>query len=418
MELKIKTPRWALPLLRPKRYKGAKGGRGGGKSQFFAESCVEALVQYPDTRIVCIREIQKSLKYSAKSLIEGKIKALKVGHLFDIQTTEIRAKQGEGLIIFQGMQDHTADSIKSLEGFNIAWVEEAQSLSKRSLDLLRPTIRAEGSEIWFSWNPRFEDDAVDVFMRTGDKADFVLVHVNSEDNPWLPDTLADERERDRIDRPDDFGHIWLGEYVKGDDESFINYRVVESAVERDNEPYSNWVRILGIDPSQTKDGDATGLVIRHGNKITKIAEFNRETVQERADVIRRFMNENGIDHAFIDQGGSGKEIYDLLIQWGVERKTITLVPFGARASNKQLYPNKRVEMYSDLRNWLREDGDIPNIEKFKYELSLTKTKINNNGQEVLESKKDMRKSPNLADAAALTFAYPVTKRKQTTAGSY
>ncbi len=417
MNLAVQTPRWAYPLIRPRRYKGAKGGRGSGKSHFFAESCVEALVNYPDTRIVCIREIQKSLKYSAKSLIEGKIKTLGVSHLFDIQTTEIRRKDGDGIIIFQGMQDHTADSIKSLEGFNIAWVEEAQSLSKRSLDLLRPTIRAEGSEIWFSWNPVREDDAVDEFMRTGNSDDFILVHVNSYDNPFLPQTLKDERERDKIDRPDDYGHIWEGEYVAGTDESFIHFRIVEKAWQRDNKPFNDWVRILGVDPSQTESGDSTGLVIRHGNKVLKVAEFNRETVQERADVIRNFINENKVDHTFIDQGGSGKEIFELLIQWGVPRTTMTLVPFGAKASNK-LYPNKRVEMYTNLRNWLDEEGDIPRIEKLKYEISLTKKKINNNGQEVLESKKDMKKSPNLADALALTFAYPVTKKKRTNGGSY
>ncbi len=229
-----------------------------GKSHFFAEMCVEAMVMFPDTKIVCIREIQKTLKHSAKSLIEGKIEKLGVGHLFDIQTNEIKSKQGSGIIIFQGMQDHTADSIKSLEGFNIAWVEEAQSLSKTSLDLLRPTIRAEGSEIWFSWNPRFETDAVDVFMRTGDANDFVLVHTNSYDNPWLPETLRQERERDKIDRPDDFGHIWLGEYITSTEESFISHKTVAKACERENMPSPEWVRILGCDPSQTADGDSTG----------------------------------------------------------------------------------------------------------------------------------------------------------------
>lgn len=417
MAVRIHTPRWAFPLLRPKRYKGAKGGRGSGKSHFFAEMVVEALILHPDTKVVCIREIQKSLKYSAKSLIEGKIQSLGVSHLFEIQTTEIKVKNGSGLIIFQGMQDHTADSIKSLEGFNIAWVEEAQSLSKNSLDLLRPTIRAEGSEIWFSWNPRHEDDAVDEFMRTGNSEDFVLVHVNSDENPYLPQTLKEERERDRINRPDDFGHIWLGEYTKGNDESFINYQIVEKAWNRDNEPFNDWVRILGVDPSQTQHGDTTGLVLRHGNKVVKVAEFNRETVQERADVIRNFIKKNKVDHTFIDQGGSGKEIYELLIQWGVLKNTMTLVPFGAKASNK-LYPNKRCEMYANLRNWLDEEGDIPRIEKLKYELSLTKKKINNNGQEVLESKKEMKKSPNLADALALTFAFPVTKKRNLKIGNY
>lgn len=213
MDLQINTPRWSLPLLNPCRYKGAKGGRGSGKSHFFVEKLIEAFVLNPNTRAVCIREIQKSLKYSAKSLIENKIQTLGVGHLFDITQTEIRTTVGDGLIIFQGMQDHTADSIKSLEGFDVAWVEEAQSLSQRSLELLRPTIRKNGSEIWFSWNPEHKTDAVDQFMLAGQHNErFCLVHVNYSDNPWLPDELKQEMAYDRVHTPDSFGHVWLGEY--------------------------------------------------------------------------------------------------------------------------------------------------------------------------------------------------------------
>ena len=131
--LEIKTPRWCLPLLPKKRYKGAKGGRGSGKSHFFAELLVEEHIINPDQQTVCIREIQKSLKFSAKKLIEDKIQSLGVGHLFEITLTEIRRIGHSGIIIFQGMQDHTAESIKSLEGFDRAWVEEAQSLSLRSM---------------------------------------------------------------------------------------------------------------------------------------------------------------------------------------------------------------------------------------------------------------------------------------------
>ena len=122
MELVIETPEWAIPLLSPARYKGAYGGRGSGKSHFFAELLVEEHVANPNQRSVCIREIQKSLQFSARQLIVGKIQALGVSHLFDITLTEIRSVRGNGIIIFQGMQDHTADSIKSLEGFDRAWV--------------------------------------------------------------------------------------------------------------------------------------------------------------------------------------------------------------------------------------------------------------------------------------------------------
>jgi phage terminase large subunit len=114
MNLNIKTPKWAKPLLKPARYKGAKGGRGGGKSHFLAELLVETLVINPNTSAVCIREIQRSLKFSAKKVIEEKINSLGVEEYFEITNTEIRSTKGKGIIIFQGMQDHTSDSIKSL----------------------------------------------------------------------------------------------------------------------------------------------------------------------------------------------------------------------------------------------------------------------------------------------------------------
>ena len=208
----IDTPRWAKPLLKPSRYKGAKGGRGSGKSHFFAELAVEEMVRDKDLPFVCIREIQKSLKFSAKRLVESKIRDLGVSNLFQVIDTEIRRVGGEGIMIFQGMQDHTAETIKSLEGFKRAWVEEAQSLSDRSLKLLRPTIREDDSEIWFSWNPDQPEDAVDKFFQDPpDNA--IVVHANSTDNPFLPETLRIERESDRqrLD-PADFAHIWLGEY--------------------------------------------------------------------------------------------------------------------------------------------------------------------------------------------------------------
>ena len=157
--LTIPTPEVFEPLLQPSRYKGAFGGRGSGKSHFFAELGVERCMLRKGSRGVCIREVQKSLKDSAKRLIEDKIGALGVSAHFDALNDSIKTPGG-GVILFQGMQDHTAESIKSLEGFDWAWVEEAQTLSARSLEMLRPTIRAPGSELWFSWNPRSAKDLV------------------------------------------------------------------------------------------------------------------------------------------------------------------------------------------------------------------------------------------------------------------
>lgn len=236
MKLDIPTPRWAVPLLAQSRYKGAKGGRASGKSHFFAERLVEHCLADPDLSVVCIREIQKSLKFSAKRLIETKIRKLGVSQFFDVQNNLIKRIGGAGVIIFQGMQDHTADSIKSLEGFGIAWCEEAQNLSARSLELLLPTIRNEESEIWFSWNPDQDTDPVDDLLVTNCPDNAIVVHVNFNDNPFCPNVIKDEAARHLKRDPLTYAHVWLGDYnTKADDQVLTGkWRVDEF------EPAADW----------------------------------------------------------------------------------------------------------------------------------------------------------------------------------
>lgn len=225
--LRIQTPAWAEPLLAPARYKGAHGGRGSGKSHFFAELLVEEHVSNQSQRSVCIREVQKSIKMSAKLLIENKIEQLGVGEYFEVQDSIIKSRKGGGMMIFQGMQNHTADSIKSLEGFDRAWIEEAQSVSHRSLELIRPTIRKPNSELWFSWNPYLNTDPIDVLLRgENPPPDSTIVQVNYMDNPWLPGVLRAEMEYDRGRDLDKYEHVWLGGYVKNTEARvFKNWRV-------------------------------------------------------------------------------------------------------------------------------------------------------------------------------------------------
>lgn len=160
---------------------------------------------------MCIREVQNSLKDSIKQLLVDKIEALGVGSFFQILESEIRGPDGS-IIIFRGMQSYTATTIKSLEGYDIALVEEAQDFSQRSLDMLRPTIRKNGSEIWFVWNPESENDAVDKFFRgPACPPDAIVRQVNWNDNPWFPDVLRKEMDADAGD-PEKFAHIWNGAY--------------------------------------------------------------------------------------------------------------------------------------------------------------------------------------------------------------
>lgn len=216
------------PLLVPARYKGAYGGRGSGKSQFFADLMIATAVARPGFRALCCREIQKSLKESAKRLIESKIEARGLGSLFDCQATEIKTPGG-GLIAFAGLQDHTSESIKSYEGFDVAWVEEAQTVSHRSLNLLRPTIRKPGSEIWSSWNPRFDTDAVDEMLRGEElPSNAVVVRANWDANPWFPAELEQERLDCQRQQPEQYDHIWEGGYATVAEGAYFARHIAEA----------------------------------------------------------------------------------------------------------------------------------------------------------------------------------------------
>jgi phage terminase large subunit len=225
--LRVEIPRVFLPLEKRARYIGAKGGRGSAKSHYFAGKWLRRSVA-DRFDCVCLRETQRSLEFSVKKLLESKIQHYNAGAYFDVMDRKITSVHG-GTTIFEGLQNHTADSIKSLEDFDAAWTEEAHSLSQRSLDILRPTIRKPDSELWFSWNPDLSTDPVDALL-TGDKPPpgSIVVHANYMDNPFLPDVLREEMEYDKRRDPDKYSHVWLGEYRRNSEARvFKNWRIEE-----------------------------------------------------------------------------------------------------------------------------------------------------------------------------------------------
>jgi phage terminase large subunit len=234
--LQLPTPAWAEPLLKPSRYKAAHGGRGSGKSHFFGELLVEEHIYNQNQRSVCVREVQKSLNQSVKRLLELKIQEMGASDYFEVQESQIKSKRGDGLIIFQGMQNHTSDSIKSLEGYDRAFVEESQSISQKSLDMLRPTIRKPDSELWFVWNPDLPTDPVDNFFRSSNEPpeSSIVVPVNYTDNPFFPDVLRDEMEYDKRRDPDKYAWVWLGGYRKNSESRvFRNWKIEEFEAPKD-----------------------------------------------------------------------------------------------------------------------------------------------------------------------------------------
>lgn len=234
--LQIPTARVFVPLLQPARDKVAKGGRGSGKSHFMAGMLVEDCLTEPGEnggeglRAVCIREVQKDLAQSAKLLIEGKLSQFNLGEADGFKVFEDCIETpGDGLIIFKGMNNYTADSIKSLEGFKRAWWEEAHTATKKSIGLLRPTLRAKGSQLWWSYNPNLPTDPVDVMFNGPETpSDAIVVHANWRDNPWF----TEELERERTDclrmQPEQYPHIWDGQHITVADGAYFARHLTEA----------------------------------------------------------------------------------------------------------------------------------------------------------------------------------------------
>lgn len=256
-----------MPLLKRRRFRGVKGGRGSGKSHFVGEDLIEtAMSQH--ARVVCGREVQLSIKDSSKQLLEDKIQLMAhryAGAVFDPLNPTVRLAEGDpkrfkhfmskwritdkeisfaptdSLFIFRGLQNHTTTSIKSLEGFTDFWGEEAQTISQKSLDLLVPTFR-KGSQLTFTWNPLKKDDPVEKLFtdegiqpqRAGDPRppgqdpDFCLVEANYYDNPWFPEELRRDMERDRRRDKDKYAHVWLGKYEqRSEARVFHNWEIID-----------------------------------------------------------------------------------------------------------------------------------------------------------------------------------------------
>jgi len=197
------------PFLYPARHKIAHGGRGGGKSWTAARLLLIRGIERP-TRILCTREVQRSLKDSVYRLLVDQIRELGLGWAYDVQASAITGPRGTEFV-FSGLRDHTVESIKSYEGIDICWIEEAHKVSAHSANILIPTIRKDGSEIWWTYNPDQATDYVhERFVVKGDP-DAVVCQINHRDNPWFPQVLDAERLRMKSLNDDLYRHIWEGE---------------------------------------------------------------------------------------------------------------------------------------------------------------------------------------------------------------
>lgn len=207
--IEARFPKKLRFLFQPARYKVARGGRGSGKSWGFARALL-ILGSMKATRVLCTREVQKSIQQSVHQLLRDQIEALGLGSFYEVLATEIRGKNGTQFF-FSGLSDQTAESLKSFEGVDICWVEEAQAVTKNSWNILVPTIRKVRSEIWLTYNPQLESDETHQRFTVNPPPDCVNVELNYSDNPYFPAVLDSERKHAKATmKPEEYDHIWEG----------------------------------------------------------------------------------------------------------------------------------------------------------------------------------------------------------------
>lgn len=268
----VQTPRKLKFLWEPHRYKVARGGRGSAKSWTFARTLLTMAARSP-LRVLCTREIQNSIKQSVHQLLKDQIELLGYTEDFEVKETEIVGINGS-LFSFVGLSSLTIDTIKSYEGYDVCWVEEGQSISKRSWDILIPTIRKEGSEIWISYNPDLETDETHIRFTLKSPPDCVNAEINWRDNPWFNDLLNQERLYCMQHDPDSYPNIWEGK-CRPAVEGAIYHRQVQDIQEGGrvcNIPHDPMLLTHVVMDLGWDDSLAVGLIQRHLSEI-RIIEY-------------------------------------------------------------------------------------------------------------------------------------------------
>ena len=404
-----RIPRAFAPLLTEHwRIKFYYGGRGGGKSYAFADSLlIKGRMQ--KLVIACLREVQDSIKDSVYRLLCDRIAFYQLND-YQIRETKIENKITGTQFIFKGLRDQDIQKIKSLEGVDIAWIEEGQSISKKSWDILSPTIRKDGSEIWISMNREEENDPLWILLAAAPDERTLVRRVNYDDNPFCPEELKLQAEKCRKEAPDDYMHIWLGQPLVQGAAKLIAPQMVRRAFEAKISSTDSPL-IIGLDIARFGD-DRTVFCFRRGRWCLKFETLNKQDIVSIANYCQGIIADYVPARIFLDAGGVGGGVYDILASRGF-RDIIRAVNFGAKAILEERYANRRAEMWNNAAVWLNQElpVQLPPDEDLLNELCSVNKKYDARGRLLLESKEDVKKrlgrSPDKADAFVLTFAEPV-----------
>lgn len=355
-DVRAKMPPWSRVLFEPQwRYISARGGRGSGKTKNFARALVIMAAQRP-IRVLCTREVQDSIKESVYEQFKLEIKELGLDSMFDVLSSEIRSKCGS-LFIFKGLNDLTVGNVKSMTDINYCWIEEAQYITEESWEKLVPSIRANGSQIWLSWNPELETDFIYQKVVKEKLPECASLFINFDSNPWFPDVLKIEEQEMAARDPIRHRHVWYGEPLPAVP-SAIYFNEI-ATMERDNrvinmfeDPLlSTYIFMdLGI-------GDFTscGVVQRSGGEFRFIdfLENNRESLKWYSDELSNRGYNDAImvmpHDAYSKSLQTGKSSAEIMESYGW-----TVEPVGGKAGSIIASVEEGIRMTRELmsRTWM------------------------------------------------------------------
>ena len=432
------------PLFKPKRYKVFYGGRGGAKSWAFAQALILKGAE-SKLLILCTREYQSSIQDSVHRLLSAQIEKMGLSDFYDIQQTCIIGRNGTRFI-FEGLK-RNATKIKSMEGVDICWCEEAESITENSWDILIPTIRKAGSEIWVSFNPFDELDATYQRYVINPPAESIVIKVGWRDNPWFPDELKAEMEDCKRKNYNKYLHIWEGEPNTDYEDSIIQPKWFDACIDAHIKIGFEGlgVKCLGFDPADS-GGDSKAVAMRHGSIIEKIKVWDDGELPEAINKAFSYADDWRVDNIVYDSDGLGRGV-KVGLDKRTDGKNIVVTPYGGNdkkdyetdlymnhKTNKETFKNKRAQywwylkdrieatynavekkIYTDPEKMISFSSEIGEVvlRAAKAELSRVQRKRGENSFIQIESKEDMRKrgvkSPNIGDALVMCFANPAPK---------
>lgn len=377
------------------------GGRASGKSTATGYALLIRGRQ-EKLRIVCGREFQNSIEQSVHALLGDIIQR----HEFTdyvVTDNEIRNKLTGTQIIFKGLH-RNSQAIKSLEGADICWVEEAQTITKETIDILIPTVRKSGSQLIWTFNRLTELDPVWVELCQDPDDDTYIGHVNSdvlERVGMLPDTSFNDREKMRRRDPDLFAHIWLGEPMSQLDNAILGRDKVIEAMDRTDADPEGAIEV-GADIARFGD-DRTVFYKRKGHRIIDVKVYTKLRTTEVCDKLEAFVDYDKSVNIKVDDTGVGGGVTDEMF-----RREYKVVPinFGAVSSDPDKYPNLISEAWFYMASII-DQIQLPMDTDLLQELSGRLWKMDSKGRRGVERKDDYKKrgnrSPDKADALILCF---------------